>query len=232
MSETFWNRTSSGAFNPGSLIHAGSPLSYHFGFTALILIAYFIVAKLTASDSWISQAFFAEDHLGEWAQVLCCLCIAVVAFRTFRLTDNRYLSSALFLGGLGILFIGGEEVSWGQRLFNFHSDYFMSRNYQGETNLHNMLPLESNLLPYYLAAFVIGVVLNAVGFKLTPRGMKWPVADMFFSALVMSSFYIFLPMSQNIYFYEYSELWIYSSILIFLVRIRKNILEEMNRGVL
>ncbi|KYG63065.1 hypothetical protein AZI86_15205 [Bdellovibrio bacteriovorus] len=233
MSETYVNRTNSDTFTSAKILRVASPFSSQFGFTILTLIAYFAVWRFASADSWISQAFFAEDHLGEWLQFAFCLATGVVALKTFRRASPKWLSAAILLGGVGMIFIGGEEISWGQRLFNFpSSEFFFLRNYQNETNLHNLLPLESNLIPYYIAAFVLGVVLNAIGFKLTPSGQKWPVADMFISSLIMAAFYFFLPMSQHIYFYEYTELWIYASIFIYTVRIRKNLLVENNRGVL
>lgn len=42
-------------------------------------------------------------------------------------------SSLIFLFG------AGEEISWGQRIFNLNSTYFfLENNVQGETNLHNL----------------------------------------------------------------------------------------------
>ena len=40
-----------------------------------------------------------------------------------------------------VFFFGaGEEISWGQRIFNVESsEYFLENNAQGETNLHNMV---------------------------------------------------------------------------------------------
>lgn len=233
MSETYLGQTNSDTFSAARLLRVASPFSSQFGFTIITLIAYFLVWRFASAEAWISQVFFAEDHIGEWLQFGFCLATGIIAVKTFRLASQKWLSSAILFGGVGMIFIGGEEISWGQRLFNFQtSEFFFLRNYQNETNLHNLLPLESNLIPYYIAAFVLGVVLNVIGFKLTPAGQKWPVADMFVSSLIMAGFYFFLPMSQHMYFYEYTELWIYASIFIFTVRIRKNLLVERNRGVL
>jgi hypothetical protein len=43
---------------------------------------------------------------------------------------------------LGCLYVfgAGEEMSWAQRIFGFHSpEYFAGNNTQGETNLHNLI---------------------------------------------------------------------------------------------
>ena len=37
-------------------------------------------------------------------------------------------------------FAAGEEISWGQRIFNIQSgDFFLENNKQAETNLHNLI---------------------------------------------------------------------------------------------
>lgn len=38
-----------------------------------------------------------------------------------------------------MLFAAGEELSWGQHLFDYHSsEFFNENNTQGETNIHNL----------------------------------------------------------------------------------------------
>ena len=51
------------------------------------------------------------------------------------------------MGGIVLLFIAGEEISWGQRIFGYSTpDWIVERNLQREFNLHNLhdvyLPLE------------------------------------------------------------------------------------------
>ncbi len=41
---------------------------------------------------------------------------------------------------IAFFFAAGEEISWGQRIFNIQSsEYFIENNAQHETNLHNMV---------------------------------------------------------------------------------------------
>ena len=48
--------------------------------------------------------------------------------------------SVTFLCGLVFLFGAGEEISWGQRIFNTESsEFFLKNNAQQETNLHNLV---------------------------------------------------------------------------------------------
>ncbi len=50
----------------------------------------------------------------------------------------------------------GEEISWGQRIFNWTSgEFFVENNYQGETNLHNLMVGDT-----HLAKLVFGHLLS------------------------------------------------------------------------
>ena len=50
-----------------------------------------------------------------------------------------YKTFFVFLVVLGLLFVGLEEISWGQWFFYFKSpDYFRHTNLQRETNIHNL----------------------------------------------------------------------------------------------
>lgn len=202
-------------------------ISAHTSFTAIILGLYFLAHLYVAPGSWAYGAFFAEDHLGEWLQFLVCLYTSYYCLRCALEFREPLLRGGAVLASLGMFFLAGEEISWGQRVFGLQSDYFFFNNYQGETNLHNLLPLESNLLPYYGASFLIGVIINGVGGVLaSQRSQPWPWLDTLISAVVMAGLYASLPMEKHIYFYEYTELWIYGSLLLFAIRLKRVVKAE------
>ena len=80
----------------------------------------------------------------EWATFASLLGLAIFLFRRLRLQDISYPKSvrAAMLGlALLCLLAAGEEISWGQRLLGLETgEAFRKLNYQGETNLHNLLP--------------------------------------------------------------------------------------------
>jgi hypothetical protein len=84
-----------------------------------------------------------EDGIVEWLTVVAYIGTAVLSFMmaaTLRKSGQSYW----FLIGLGLfaLFVAGEEVSWGQRLFGFGTPQALSQvNYQDELNLHNTIPV-------------------------------------------------------------------------------------------
>ncbi len=61
---------------------------------------------------------------------------------------------------LGLFFAFGEELSWGQRIFSIESsDFFIERNAQKETNLHNLV-INGIKLNKVLFTYVIGIIFG------------------------------------------------------------------------
>lgn len=227
MSEALLENTNRGSLIGEKVAPSASTLSFliYFNFTVLVIALYFVGWTFAEPGTALHQAFFAEDHFGEWLQFIVCVVTSLYCVRFFRDVKNPVLRGGSLLGAFGMFFLAGEEISWGQRIFGFESSYFQNQNYQGETNLHNLLPLESNLIPYFGAVIVIGVVLNFIGWKYSPVG-AWPWKGFAMSSLLMGLLYWALPMQKHLYFYEYTEIWIYGSLLLFTVHLRRIIMAD------
>jgi hypothetical protein len=89
----------------------------------------------------------SEDHFIEWIGTTCLLASSIAFFISYLRnkegndlilfkTDRNYFFLLLAL----IFFFGfGEEISWGQRIFGWHSPgLFNHLNDQQETNIHNL----------------------------------------------------------------------------------------------
>lgn len=77
-----------------------------------------------------------EDGLFENLTALFFLISALILF--FKMFRERKADIFLVLLALFFLFVCGEEISWGQRIFNYETPSFlMKANVQQETNLHN-----------------------------------------------------------------------------------------------
>jgi hypothetical protein len=114
--------------------------------------------------------YTVEDGLIEWLTVLALISTMVICFyRTWKLRKHAkpLFLIMTFLFGLAFLFGAGEEISWGQRLFNVESpEFFKQYNAQGETNLHNTIINDTKinklvfgkgiglLLLFYMAVFI------------------------------------------------------------------------------
>jgi cell division protein FtsW (lipid II flippase) len=110
------------------------------------------------------EKFIMEDGIVEWATVAGLLLGAAVCFRRaarlYRERPAPFLV-ALVLLGLILFFGAGEEISWGQRLFEIGSpEYFKKNNAQGETNIHNLV-LGGWRLNRWIFSILLSVVLFA-----------------------------------------------------------------------
>lgn len=99
---------------------------------------------------WINPAWFyqinGEDQLIEYLTSLVFFLGFVISFynlkliNQFKLTIKQKLPLVIVIFGLGLflLFVAGEEISWGQRIFDIPiSQEFAATNTQEELNLHN-----------------------------------------------------------------------------------------------
>lgn len=92
-----------------------------------------------------------EDHPIEWLQFACLVAaVAFLALLSVHLLRRRQVGMALLYGvvALGVVFLAGEEISWGQRIFGWGTpEELQEVNRQGETNLHNLRAVQV-LVPY------------------------------------------------------------------------------------
>jgi hypothetical protein len=114
-------------------------LGYFFLFAVFIASLYFGFTNL----SYFDTSFSVEDGPVEWGTTIMLLSVSILCLT--RLVSLRKNKKTLWLTGTFIfmilfLFAAGEEVSWGQRIFNVESgEFFKENNAQGETNLHNLV---------------------------------------------------------------------------------------------
>ena len=131
----------------------------HSAAAAFVLVFPFAGAAVIAATSGTSffRFLIREDSLLEWLQVAgyaaAVVFGALVGLRLWRAGD-RVLSAAYLLFAAGCLFVAGEELSWGQRLFGLEPPRrFVEINARDEINVHNV--------PAVTAAFKL--VLISIG---------------------------------------------------------------------
>lgn len=84
-----------------------------------------------------------EDSLGVENFTAIWLFLAGLLLIATAFMERRALPLCIYiLSGVALLFGAGEEISWGQRIFGFHTpDYLMGLNSQHEFNIHNLTGL-------------------------------------------------------------------------------------------
>ena len=78
-----------------------------------------------------------EDGWVESSTAAACLLAGALLFAAAWAETRRLPRLVLLAGGLAMAFVAGEEISWGQRILDFPTP-FLSRNTQGEFNIHNL----------------------------------------------------------------------------------------------
>lgn len=116
---------------------AKHPLSTHLVLGGLTLSALLLAAVRLD----LYRSVMQEDGWAEWLTFLLFLSCGLIAARG-ALQSSSKRAERLALAGLAAFgfFVAGEEISWGQRLLAFQPpEIFLEKNYQQESNLHNLL---------------------------------------------------------------------------------------------
>ena len=110
----------------------------------LLLLSFMLAFPDVSHDLFLTD----EDRWIENITALAFLVAAILFFVTYRKTKGDGLNLTKFKTKRNLIFIFlsflfffafGEEISWGQRIFNWATpDYFTKFNYQQETNIHNL----------------------------------------------------------------------------------------------
>ncbi len=181
-----------------------------------------------------------EDHIIEYSQFFFFLIagiISIIVSFKFR-TVNKAMFAIFLIVSIGLIFVAGEEISWGERIFNIESHEIfdgktkipvLKYNVQGEMNLHNFKPIHKAIGYIYLLVgsyFVFSWLVVKLIFKKYHANKK---LKSFLSFLIPSPILMtyFLPTAINLFDiekvgiapqdYEMVEFLLSLGILIFLV---------------
>lgn len=111
-----------------------------YGFMAVMIVIGVILASV--NEQVYRDAYVAEDGVLEYFTAVLLFCSAMLSL--WRLVLIRRAKGAWFVATTGLVFLimlfgAGEEISWGQRIFDIQSgEFFSNNNRQRETNLHNL----------------------------------------------------------------------------------------------
>lgn len=115
------------------MFHVDTYISRYFTVSILVIIISYLVYLFFKEET--VNKLGREDGLFEYLTALSFLITSIFFFINFL--NQKKIVLVLFAL---IFFVGmGEEISWGQRIFNFGTpDYFKEKNIQNELNLHNL----------------------------------------------------------------------------------------------
>ena len=133
--------------------------------------------------------FEGEDGVSEWWSVATYFAAAALAgataWRLRRIGHPRLVSLQVVLAG--VLLIGVmEEISWGQRLFDWSTPQALDTiNEQGETTIHNIRSLDTVISHVFFWGSVVGLAGGAIR-ALWHRQGRATSADFLLPSLVLA----------------------------------------------
>lgn len=120
----------------------------------LFLYAIFLYVYLDNESRFMSLV--AEDSWVEYSTSLFFLLSGLGLFWLQKYVKHTFIRLGVILAATGLLVIAGEEVSWGQRIFNIATpEVIAQHNTQGEITLHNQSFIYQFIVPAYV---VIGLI--------------------------------------------------------------------------
>ncbi len=94
---------------------------------------------LAIANPGLYEVLTQEDHWVEYLTAVWFLVAGVLLLVTALAERSLLRRGVYILGGIGMLFVAGEEISWGQRLLGFATpDALLALNRQDELNVHNI----------------------------------------------------------------------------------------------
>ena len=135
------------------------------------VFGYFFICLNMLFFGWLISAdrnvFFTlteEDHWVENLTAVWFFLASLLFFTTAGTERDVFRRTIYILGGIALLFVAGEEISWGQRIVGFSTpDFLVDLNIQKEFNLHNMQGIH-NLLELTRYGSLIFAFLTCIAF--------------------------------------------------------------------
>lgn len=143
------------------------------------------------SGSRLFRFLIREDSAIEWLQVVgyaaAFVFATLLAVRLWR-RGQRLIGAAYAALAIGCLFIMGEELSWGQRLFGLDTPAPLAEvNRRGEINVHNV-PAVTNAFRVVVLAVGIYGSIAAAAVRLTRTVTE--TVELLFPPLFLSGFFL------------------------------------------
>jgi hypothetical protein len=172
------------------------------GYAVLALTFAFALYFGFTDATYFNTVFTVEDGMVEYGTAIMLFLISMLClYRLWRLwsVTSLFWKTGVFIAATVFFFAAGEEISWGQRMFNIASShFFLEHNAQAETNLHNLVVdgkkinkiIFSQLLMAVMVLYLIAVPLlyrKVNGFKTLVDAFAVPVVKWHHTIAFMAS---------------------------------------------
>ncbi|MBC8504848.1 MAG: DUF2442 domain-containing protein [Anaerolineales bacterium] len=153
-----------------SLYNITLPTSLIIFFSPLLIIILYIAIFLPASTRPFALLMVEENYPVElitfFGYFFAGILGLILAWQSWKRKEGIMIFGIYTLFSLGMLFIGMEEISWGQTFFRFNTPIpILQVNMQQEINIHNLKGLQGNS-EFFFVAFGLGGIFGIWLFSL------------------------------------------------------------------
>ena len=169
-----------------------------FFFPIILSLIVFLIKSMLEQNSW--EKMNTEGGFIEYGTSVAFILASIFAIQLGKyLLSRKYKLFGLlyYLIGAVFIFVGLEEISWGQRLLGIESpDFFQSYNSQGEITIHNLVGIREYLdRGLMVVALILGIswLLGKISKNLANRyWFRYFVPSSFLSSFFLIVFIFFL----------------------------------------
>ncbi|NLG06452.1 MAG: hypothetical protein GX559_02000 [Candidatus Pacebacteria bacterium] len=132
----------------------------------LPLLLYLLALFVYLRNNQLFRILIQDDHLVEYSQFFLLLLSSITCLflQKYWWKKDKILAILFLLLAIACFFVAGEEISWGQRIFNIETPQQLAeRNTQEELTIHNIDVLFGMV---YRAYMLIGLVGSTAWFFL------------------------------------------------------------------
>ena len=162
-----------------------------------------VIRVLLGIEDDFHEKILEEDGLIENATAIAYFISFIFSLAIAKFFKERKKFLVLFLiFAFGFLFVALEEISWGQKTFDFQHPDWLPMNMQLEINIHNLEDVEDYVVPAYFIVSFLGAftwyllpkIHNSI-FKKAGNNYKTFLRYAVPSKYLMSYFFLMLPFS-------------------------------------
>jgi tetratricopeptide (TPR) repeat protein len=169
-----------------------------------------------------------EDNLGEYLTFSFYILSSILFVKCIFSSKNKITIFWFFLFACISFVFGMEEISWGQRIFNFETPYiFKMHNFQNEMTIHNIRVVSPDdfaylivSIGYFVYGFILPLLIRTFSFnRIITNVLNLPVPSLYISPMFIATSY-FLNFSDISKGEEIGELFMSLSLFLFAINLK------------
>ena len=166
----------------------------------------FLMIVIHFNDEELFFLLTQEDHIIEYLQFFTFAIAGIIALLIVNIIGKKDIKLSLFhlILGLALLFVAGEEISWGQRLIGLETPQSLADiNYQYELTLHNIRPIQRVMHFVYMAIGLWGVAGRLIlrHLKTIPEKLKPYLVPRYYLLFYFMAAGVFFTFSEYVLWY-------------------------------